>query len=456
MSSPYQKAIDAGYTPDEIHEYLSKKDPKYQKALESGYSPEEIHNFFSQKKPAEEKPSFETDEDLEREIERNQAQFTSRMLERLIGTPGNIYQMLPEKLRKMNPLNFLHKHLPTEKQLRGFSEKATLGYTKPKTEFEEKVGEVGGDIASFAMGSPGKTLLGGISKVIGIPIAGELAREGIEQFGGSQAAQQYGKLGTMVLLDLWGLRRGVGEGGAYKYGIKRLDEAEKAIPKNALADVKVFEKKLDSLEKGFRSGVTGPHTNEAIRAIGEIKGHIKNGQMEAWRFPKIRKDINKLVDNLKGFSLEGPPAKIKKAAVENLNQVKNALIQAGNRWGRGKAPEFFKNWREGNEALSVFHRSNDLGKFFSKRTKISNPVLKHLLGAGIYHHPGKLLAGAALKKTAEKSVEFPTIMATRFFKSKVLRSLYQKVMREAIKGEAGAAASTIKKIEKEMEKEGIE
>jgi hypothetical protein len=455
MSSPYQRAIDAGYTPEEIHEHLSKSDPKYKKALESGYSPEEIHSFFSQKKEPE-KPSFETDEDLEREIERNQAQFTSRMIERLLGTPGNIYQMLPEALHKVNPLHFLHKHLPTEKQLRGFSEKASLGYTKPKTEFEEQVGDVGADVASFAMGSPGKTLLGGLSKVIGIPIAGELAKEGIEQFGGSKSAQQYGKLGTMLLLDLWGLRRGIGEGGAYKYGIKLLDEAEKSIPKGAIADVKVFENKLNSLDKSLRGGVTGAHTSEALRAIDEIKGHIKNGQMEAWRFPRIRKDINKLIDNMKGFSLQGPPAKIKKAAVENLNQVKNALIQAGNRWGRGKAPEFFKNWREGNEALSVFHRSNDLGKFFANKTKISNPVLKHLLGAGIYHHPGKLLGAAALKKTAEKSVEFPTVMVTRFFKSKVLRGLYQKVIREALKGESGAAASTIKKIEYEMDKEGIE
>jgi hypothetical protein len=399
--------------------------------------------------------SFESDEDLDREIERNQAQITSRMLERLFGTFGNAYQMTPEPLKKINPLNFLYERLPTEKQLREFSEKASGGYTKPKTTFEEKVGETAADVASYAMGGSGKTLLGTSARILGIPIAGQMAKEGIELAGGGEKAQQYGKIGTMFLLDLWGLRRGIGGGGAKKFGEKSLQEAETAIPKNAKADVTVFEQKLNSLDQDLRSGITGPHTSEALRAIDEIKGHISNGQMDAWRFPQIRRDINKLIENMKGFSIEGPPKAIRRAAVDNLNKVKVSLIQAGNRWGRGNSPEFFNKWREGNEALAVYHRSNDVARFVSKATKIKNPVLKVLMGVHGYHHPGKTLGLQAVKKGVELTTRFPTAMVYRFMNSKVLRDLYTKVLQEASKGNSGAVASGIAKLEKEMDKEKI-
>lgn len=406
-------------------------------------------------KQQEEKISFESDEDLDREIERNQAQITSRMLERLFGSFGNAYQMTPDILKKIQPMNFLLKRLPTEQKLREFSEKVSGGYTKPKTAFEEKVGETAADVASYAVGGGGKTLLGTSARLLGIPLAGQLAKEGIEMAGGSEKTQLYGKLGTMLLMDLWGLRKGVGGGGAKKFGYKSLDEAEAAIPKTAKADVKVFEQKLSALDKELKSGITGPHTAEAERAINEIKGHISNGQMEAWRFPQIRRDINKLIENMKGFSFEGPPKAIKRAAVDNLNKVKSSLIQAGNRWGRGQSPEFFQKWREGNEALAVYHRSNEIARFVSKATKVKNPVLKVLMGVHGYHHPISTIGMQAAKKGAELATRFPTAMVYRFMNSKVLRKLYTNVLQEAAKGNSSAVASGVAKLEKEMEKEKI-
>jgi hypothetical protein len=403
----------------------------------------------------EEKPSFELDEDLDREIERNQAQITSRMLERLFGTFGNAYQMTPEPLKKIQPLNFLFKHLPTEQNLREFSEKASGGYTKPKNPFEEKVGETAADVASFATGGGGKTLLGTSARILGIPLAGQLAKEGVELAGGGEKAQQYTKLGTQFLLDLWGFKRGVGGGGAKKFGETNLREAESAIPKNAIAEVNVFQKQLNKLKNQLKSGITGAHTNEALRAIDEIEGHMHKGYMEASKFPQMRRDINKLVENMKGFSLGGPPQAIKRAAVDNLNKVKSLIVQAGNRWGRGQSPEFFEKWREGNEALAVFHRSNDIARFVSKATKVKNPVLKVLMGVHGYHHPASTLALQAGKKGIELATRFPTAMVYRFMNSKVLRKLYTNVLQEAAKGNSAAVASGVTKLEKEMEKEKI-
>jgi len=406
-------------------------------------------------KKSEEKISFESDEDLDREIERNQAQITSRMLERLFGSIGNAYEMTPDILKKINPASLIAKHLPTEKKLREFSEKASGGYTKPQNPLEEKVGETAADIASYALGGGGKTLLGSSARILGIPIAGQLAKEGVELAGGSEKSKEYGKLGTMLLLDLWGLKKGPGGGGAKKFGEKSLQEAEASIPKNAVAEVNVFQNQLNKLKDKLKGGITGQHTNEALRAIDEIEGHIHKGYMEASKFPQIRRDINKLIENMSGFSLEGPPKSIKRTAVDNLNQVKSLVIQAGNRWGRGQSPEFFKKWREGNEALSVFHRSNDIARFVAKSTQIKNPVLKVMMGVHGYQNPVSTIALQGAKKGAEIATRFPTAMVYRFMKSKVLRNLYIKVMRDAIAGNSEAVSSGVSKLEKEMKKENI-
>jgi hypothetical protein len=159
---------------------------------------------------------------------------------------------------------------------------------------------------------------------------------------------------------------------------------------------------------------------------------------------------------MKGFSFSGPPRAVKKASVANLNKVKSAVIQAGNRWGRQNAPEFFKNWREGNEALAVYSQSREIARFIGKHSKIRNPILKVMLGVHQYHHP---IMGTALnlgKFAAQKGVEVATPMIFRFAKSKVLRDLYKTVIKEASKGNASATASAITKLEKHMDKEEIQ
>lgn len=432
-------------------------------ALPPSFRPRNVENtsvkqpsFPKSFQPKQEKqPNQEHENDTEREIERNQAQITSRMLERLFGTPGNIFQSLPQGVKNLIPASPLFEKLPTEKQLREKSEKLSRGYTKPRTQFEERVGDIAADVASFSVGGGSKTILGNTARVLGIPLAGEFAKEGIKRVGGSEKSQANAKLGTMLLLDLWGLKKGVMQGGAKQWGFNRLEDAEKAIPKNSMANVQHLESKLKALESNFKGGITGPHTSEPLRAIEETLGHIKNGQMPAEKFPRLRKDINKLIENMKGFTLGGPPRQIKKAALKNLNDVKSAIIDAGNKWGKQHAPEFYKNWSEGNEALAVFSKSREIGRFLSKHTKVKNPAVKMLFGMHAFKHP---VAGAALaagKKAAEKTTEFSLGLAYRFFKSKVLRDLYTDVVKEAAKGNAGAVASLSRKLDKEAEKEDM-
>ena len=391
---------------------------------------------------------FESDENIDRDIERNQAQLFSRMLERTIGTPGNVASLLPNKIREAGIL----KHLPTSAQLREKSESLSRGYTKPKGDFEEKAGETMADVASYMLGKPGGTVLSTFARMVGIPLAGQLAEEGVSRMGGSSGQKEAAKMGTMLLLDLWGLKKGIGKGGAYKFGIDSLENAEKSIPKGAIADVSVFSKKLDKVEGALKGGLTGPHTTEALRALDEIRGHIVNGKMPAEKFPILRKDINKLIDNMKGWQFGGPPRSIKKAAVANLNQVKSSLIQAGNRWGRKNAPQFFTNWRAGNEALSVYHKSQQISDVLSKYLRIKSPIARAIFGV---HHPGAYAGLMVGRKALDLGAKFPTALVYRFASSKVLRNLYSNILKEASKGNGAAVAALSAKLDKKLEKQGI-
>ena len=393
------------------------------------------------KKEIEETPDLETDENLERDIERNQAQFFSRMLERTIGLPGDIASLLPGSE---------DKRPPTSSELRGISEKLSLGYTTPKSEFEEKTGEFMGDVASFMTGGGiGKNALTTSVRAIGIPLAGQLAKEG---FGGSDTA----RIGTMVMLDLLNARSGIGKGGAYRFGINSLEKAGDSIPIGSIADVSVFRNKLIKLKANLERGITGAHTNEGIRVIDQILGKITDNKMEASLFPRLRKDINTLIKEMKGFQIGGPSTTAKQATISQLNDVKGALIQAGNRWGRKNSPEFFKSWKEGNEALSAFYKSKQIGNILAKKLKVTNPFLKGLFGVGFYHNPVLATLGFATKKGLELGTKFPTEMAYRFFASKTLRNLYTQTLKEAAKGNGPAVAALSSKLEKQMKREKLE
>lgn len=134
--------------------------------------PQESKSIQPQKSPK----SFENENDIEREIERNQARLTSRGLETVLGTPGNVLASgmpfgFAGYLLGINPEGIL----PTSEQLQQFSEKESQGYTKPENEFEKFSDELFSDISAMAVpGSNGYSLM----RNIGIPLAGSLIKKG--------------------------------------------------------------------------------------------------------------------------------------------------------------------------------------------------------------------------------------------------------------------------------------
>lgn len=428
-----------------------KNSPNSQGNLPSSLKPKKkVAPSFDETRP------METDEDLQRDIERNQAQFTSRMLERTLGAAGSLAEMIPEELGLFLPGVTSLKALPSESDIRKQTSKLGNGYLEPKNKLEERVGEFSGDVASYMTGGAGKTALGTAARTIGIPLAGQIAKEAGEKIGLGEKGQDHLRLGSMVILDLMGLRHGVMEGGAKKYGLNRLNEARQAASNSLPTEVPILEKELLRHEGKLSKGLSGPAKQPTLDAIKDIKSQIIDGKIDPSLFTTLREDINKAIGNLGGFTLKGASKSTHREAIIHLNELKNSIIRAGNRWGRKNSPEFLKNWRAGNEALSADYKSKEISKFIGKHTKVTNPILRTALGLSTMHHP--VAAGAAMagKALAKKGITFPSEIMYKFFKSKVLNQLYGKVLTEASKGNGPALASSVKKLEMQMKKEGIE
>lgn len=387
---------------------------------------------------------FEGENDLEREIERNIAQQTSRMGEAILGAPGDIWSFA-KSIFGFQP----ETNLPTSGSLRELSEKYSQGYTKPKSEFEEKAGEVQQDIASFMIPGSGKYNL---ARNIGIPILANLAKEGISYAGGDKSATA-AKIGTMVALDLISHK---GKG-AKVFAGNLFNESENLIPQGTSFHSPNFEKSLTKLKKSLESGGSRPTTEKALKKIDELQSRIVNGNIEVRELIDFRKSINEMKDSLGGFDIQMPP-KLKKKAIANLDQVKKEVIGALNEYGDKFNPEFSKLNKAANESYAAIEASDKMGKFIKSTLKdsVKNPAVKGLLGlGGLYGaatHLGTISKTAGFALPLYAGYEGYKIFH-QVIKSPTLRRFYGNILKGAASGNASQVSKNAKALEKHLDVE---
>ena len=383
----------------------------------------------------------EGENDLEREIERNIAQGTSRIGETVLGMPGDLYSFA-KSIFGYNPETVL----PTSEKLRKFSEEASLGYTKPKNEFEEKSGEALQDIASFMIPGSNKYNL---VRNIGIPIVANLAKEGIK-YSGSEKLGNAAKIGTMITLDLMNHRAG----GAKKYASGLFNESEKMIPKGEILKSSTLEKSLLNLEKSLESGGSAPSKEKALKKISEIQSKMKNGEIEVQELVDFRKAINEIKYELGGYEVQLPKA-IKKKAIANLDHVKSKVISALDEYGTKQNPEFGKLNKSANEAYAAYESSDKMASFLKKHISTKNPAIKTLLGlGGVYAFPGIATKTAIAAPFAFGAYEGYKILH-QVIQSPTLRKFYGNILKGASSGNASQVSKNVKSLEKELKKESM-
>lgn len=404
--------------------------PKQQKETESKLSqmPSTLRQKYSE-------TDFQSEEETEREIERSKARTLSRAGEAVLGAPGDIASFVSSLFGKEQSI------LPTSQTLRGLSEKATLGYTKSKTELEKTGDELISDIASMALPGSGHY---SFFRNIGVPVVGNLVKEGLKYLDTDQEAQSYGKVGTMVALDL--LSRS--SGATRKFAGSLFQKAEEAIPKGLSIDATGLEKSLNNLEKELSKGGLRPTTKKALEKSAEIKNEIKNGKIDAKRLAAYRPSINEAIDELGGFQVE-VPKKLKPATIRNLNEVKNEVIKTLDQYGEKFNPQFFQLHRSANEAWAAYQQSNKIANFI--RDKVGFAPKSKAVAALFSYAPGPALAGlAALGPISATSgaLGFGGYQAYKIFErvrnSPTLRKFYLNSLKEAAAGNVSATAKNLK------------
>lgn len=424
-------------------------------------------SIFSYKKPQieeeipEEKPKSFTQrvaqeltesEQLEKGIERNIARGTSRILERGLGTPGDIQDFV-SSISGTKPTIAL----PTSKKLKETSEKLSQGYTKAETPFEEKSDEYLQDVASYMLpGGKVKSAGHALARTIGLPLAGALVKEGVSKIGGSEGKQTAAKLGTMLSLDLLTQN----PGGITKYIGDFFKRAKNSIPKAATADARNLLGTLNNLGHDISLGGSAAHKTPALTKIEELKKLItqdRSGKhvISAEELPEFRKTINKILDDLNAFSLT-TSKEVRSSSIPLLNKVKSAVIDAGNEYGK-KNPQFLENWQKGNEAASVYYKSQFIKNFIQKTLgkQFTGSVAKSLFGLGGAGGAiaSKIVGPAAIGGLAASGPIQAGKLLYRVIQSPTLRTYYSNVIKEASKGNASQVISNFKALEKKLEEE---
>lgn len=383
-----------------------------------------------------------SDEQVERDIDRNQAQFTSRMAEGVLGLPGDLVNFVGE-IFGYDP------QAPGSQKLREVSENITGGYTKPKNEMEEKVGEAMQDIAMFAM--PGAKHYS-VARNIGIPIAANLLKEGVKYAGGDEKQQAIGKIGSMVIMDILNHRKSLGS--SKEYASSLFTKADEAIPKGLSINASNLEKSLDKVEKSLKMGGSRPDTGDSLQKIMEIKDQIKNGKIDLKELVAYRPSINKWIDKYKGFEIGSDP-KIRKQIIHNLNQVKGEVINAAEEYGAKYNPEYLKLSQSANEAYAAYAASNKMSNFIQKHAgnKVQSMGAKSLLGlgglgAGILGSAASMGATAGVGALGTGAYKlFKTILRS---KSPTLRNHYFDILKGASAGNAPMVLKNVKALDKEL------
>lgn len=402
-------------------------------------------------------------EDLERQIDQNSGRSASRMIEGALGLPGDIGDLAISAAKAFGVNAREEFPLPNSQKLKGISEKLTRGYTAPTNKLEEKSDELMSMIGSSMLPigkikhtkSAARLFGRQLLTHLGVPATALGAATYAENSGASPQTQGLVKGATWVASDL------IARGGL---GLKDFNSSlwkktESSIPKGFKTSAKSFENTLDSLESSMLHGGKSPRTTKAIEKIREFKDFIQSGEIEASRIPDMRNTINDAITEIGGYGSEVPKP-LKASAKYHLNEVKRAVIDLGDEYGKLHDPSFSKSWKEANEVSAVIHKaelaSRLMGKAAEKTGKSKG--MSALKGAFLASGVAGVKAGGALGLgAAGAAAMIPAYESAKIVyhisKSPTLRKFYQDALMESAKGNYAATVQNLTKLDRELKKE---
>jgi hypothetical protein len=308
---------------------------------------------------------------------------------------------------------------PTSEDVKKMTLAATGDYTKPKTKGERIGQEFSADVGSM-VGARGATRARTMILNLGIPAAGQAAKETVAELGFGEDAGNRSKLAAQVALALL---EGVN---APAYAAQLMNEGRNGFGPGVVANVPHYENEINQVARRMYQG--DPRSALAQQQIAGIRNDMQNGQT-SMRDLMNRYDALNAAKRDRGLFELGRTDR--RAAIRNINEVRDAVRRQIEHIGSVN-PEALQSWQNGVQAFSVIHQSNAITNNINRW--LSGPIGKGavstLFGATAYGAikapavAGTLGAGAALGYKA-------TQVAMRVWQDPNLANYYWQAMRAA-------------------------
>lgn len=454
MANPYEIAKQHGYSDEEITAHLLKKDPRYGKAIEAGYSPEEIRDYFAKK--------TQPKENLKSNIGRQVGRAGARITETVLGAPRAFGEFLegfvPEKILKKGaekiglgkPVEKVlelqkkfapYKLFPKSEDIRENVTKHLFGEKlEPKNKWEAKTDELVSDFAALAIPLPGSQLR--LLKPAMLAVGGNIASHIVGEIGGTKKQQTYTKLGTILLGSLLNPKS------AQNLEKSLYSDAQAARPSDAKVSAKNLTRLVDSFEKELMKGDPGATSKrKSLDLIKDIKSKAKNKEIDVEELEQFKRDINEARSSL--YETFKTDKVGRKAAKRNLDTVSKFVDKTLTEYGK-QNPEWETFYRSANEVHGAIAQSKRLRHWFGNNIKKIGfaPLLAEM---GLYYFGG--FPAAAVATGIGGAGFVGTEIGARFLKSPTLRKHYMNVINSALKEDAVAVHENLKRLDKALKKE---
>jgi len=414
---------------------------------------------------------------------RNITRTGSRMVETVLGLPGDIVQFAdfvgsslpqvpswmqqePNFLQKSG--NYLLNQLPTQQSLQKQSESLTGGYTAPQGSGEEVSDEIFKTLANLLSGTEAKqivqgaTSLGGaarqgkkLGRMLGQAIGAESAKEGVKLYKGGEGLQEAAKLGSLFVMGLT-LPRLTGEVNPDRYLNSLYRERDALIPQGTMVTPSGLQSDLQAfIDQQLRRGGPTPEKTQVAGIAQQFLDRLAQGPVEMDELIEMYRSVNRNRANVMAApDLDKAGVRAARGYWGRMAHMFNGTIEG---YLGGISPEALRLHRSANSGWASMAQSKSASNFIMNKLK-GVPLhtgVAALFGGGIFNPMGALqvvggAAGAAgLGTMAVKSME----MAYRFLTNPTLRHYYNQVLINAIRENAPATVHAVQKLDKSYQKE---
>lgn len=272
-------------------------------------------------------------------------------------------------------------------------------------------------------------------------LAGNVASEGAKMAGFGETGQAIAKLTTNMLSMFPGSSRYFNNKSNQAY-----EAAKSAIPQGAVTKAKDLEKDLLGFEKEFilKGDSTTPAKKFLQERVNAVGNKISNDIVPVDEIWELKKDFNQLWKNGE------VPQESRYAFGKLIDKLGNTLQDYGK-----VNPIFGENFNVAEDIFKGFRRMDDVSKFITKNTNLTNlikkgiksPTASSLLGGLTYATPASLATKSVIGGTAFGLGQ--VVKYGNFIKnSSEARKTYGDILKYSAAKDITNAAKSIKKFDK--------